>query len=65
MILDAPPSCIEFSPSATDYFMVGTYTLESQDHEKLARDGDDQAVINEGQSRSGSLALFKIEKNEM
>jgi hypothetical protein len=32
-VLDLPPSCLEFSPLHPDYFVVGTYNLESGEPE--------------------------------
>jgi len=61
MIIDAPPSCLEFH--STDYFVIGTYSLELVDHENLARDNnDDQATEQGKQSRSGSLILFNLDR---
>ncbi|MCJ1244544.1 hypothetical protein MMC30_001742 [Trapelia coarctata] len=47
MILDAPPSCIEFSRVAEEIFVVGTYSLvEAED-------------TGGSQSRNGSLVLMR------
>lgn len=31
LVLDLPPSCMQFSPIDSSYFVVGTYNLHSQD----------------------------------
>ncbi|KAH0548657.1 hypothetical protein GP486_007798, partial [Trichoglossum hirsutum] len=56
-VLDQPPSCIEFSPVATDLFVVGTYHLEKHS-ERDGRIQEDETHAS--QSRSGHLALFAI-----
>ncbi|KAH0542097.1 hypothetical protein FGG08_003477 [Glutinoglossum americanum] len=62
-VLDQPPSCIEFSPVATEFFVVGTYCLEEQP-ERDGGAGDECSRTDEEthapQSRSGCLALFNI-----
>lgn len=50
VILDLPPSCLEFSPGCDRYFIVGTYCLQPEND----RAGSVQA-------RSGSLMLFHLE----
>jgi len=73
LILDLPPSCIEFCPVARDYFVVGTYFLEkteqgaSLDEEEKSKDEEDESedVEKKPQTRTGSLILFKIEGDEM
>ncbi|MCJ1399352.1 hypothetical protein MMC11_002554 [Xylographa trunciseda] len=49
-ILEAPPSCIEWSKSAPDICVAGTYSL-------IESEGSDEL----GQSRSGSLVLFRLD----
>jgi len=59
MVIDGPPSCLEFH--CIDFFVVGTYSLKSEDHENLARDDNDDQPTEQGkQSRSGSLILFEL-----
>ena len=61
-ILDAPPSCIEFAPIHSGHFVVGTYSLNSEVHEDVAREKHhDQVADIAEQSRSGSLILFKLD----
>jgi diphthamide biosynthesis protein 7 len=66
LILDLPPSCIEFCPVAPDYFVVGTYFLEKKEQD-AANDGEEESkdVDKKPQTRTGSLILFKVEGDEM
>ena len=59
LILDLPPSCLEFSPLHPEYFVVGTYSLDNT--------GENQSsgTSSEGQDRSGSLLLFQLEEPNM
>lgn len=64
VLLDFPPSCIEFAPAGLlqDYFVVGTYRLESSDDGKNregVEEGEDPAAVQ--QVRSGSLMLFRLQ----
>jgi diphthamide biosynthesis protein 7 len=71
IILDLPPSCIEFCPVARDYFVVGTYFLEKKEQdvnvEDAAEDEEQKSedVDKTPQTRTGSLILFKVEGDEM
>ena len=66
IVLDAPPSCLEFSPLNQEYFVVGTYSLESGNHADVAReDSSDGAIDNRTQSRSGILVLFNLERDKL
>jgi diphthamide biosynthesis protein 7 len=71
LVLDLPPSCIEFCPVARDYFVVGTYFLEKKEQDAAVKDTvededeNDEDVDKKPQTRTGSLVLFKIEGNEM
>jgi len=71
LVLDLPPSCIEFCPIARDYFVVGTYFLEKKEQdagvENTAKDGEEESqdVDKKPQTRTGSLILFKVEGDEM
>jgi diphthamide biosynthesis protein 7 len=66
LILDLPPSCIEFCPVARDYFVVGTYFLEKKEQD-AAEDEEEKSedVDKTPQTRTGSLILFKVEGDEM
>lgn len=65
IILDLPPSCMEFSPFHADSFVVGTYYLEPESesgtasHTTSTKEGDDQIRVPP-QDRSGSLMLFNL-----
>ena len=53
VILDAPPSCIEFSRKVSQIFVVGTYSLiEAED-------------ASAPQSRNGSLVLMRWDESGM
>lgn len=68
IILDNPPSCIEICPfySSFAHGVIGTYSLESDDHNDRPQDDQyDQAPENKAQTRSGSLMLFRLEDTEM
>jgi diphthamide biosynthesis protein 7 len=43
LILDLPPSCIEFCPVARDYFVVGTYYLEKSEEVEVEDELQDTA----------------------
>ncbi|KZF21821.1 WD40 repeat-like protein [Xylona heveae TC161] len=69
-ILDLPPSCIEFSPIARDYFIVGTYYLEKNEDGNDATKEDEENTSNspeekKAQSRRGSLILFRYVNDEL
>lgn len=69
LILDLPPSCIEFCPEAPDYFVVGTYFLEKKEQDESAAaeldDMEDEDMPKEAQKRSGSLILSQLVGDEM
>lgn len=52
IMLDLPPSCLEFSPDCDRYFVVGTYFLEPDNYTA--------GRIETVQARSGSLMLFHL-----
>jgi len=67
LVLDLPPSCIEFCPAAPSYFVVGTYLLEPKAQSENARQNtsSSEAEAEEAQKRSGSLVVFKLEEDKM
>jgi diphthamide biosynthesis protein 7 len=71
LILDLPPSCIEFCPVARDYFVVGTYFLEKKEQDASIADAAEveeeksEDVDKKPQTRTGSLILFKVEGDEV
>lgn len=64
LTLDLPPSCLEFCPSHTEYFVVGTYNLQKEDAPvEQGANTQSEAETTETkkpQSRNGSLLVFKI-----
>jgi diphthamide biosynthesis protein 7 len=70
LVLDLPPSCIQFCPAHPKYFVVGTYNLEKNvttGEESVDNDegADDTSVSKTPQSRNGSLIVFKVEGNDL
>lgn len=59
IILDLPPSCVEFLPLAPNYFVVGTYFLESNPA------SDESSTQDSAQTRSGGLHLYRLQNNAM
>ncbi|KAK4240766.1 hypothetical protein C8A03DRAFT_41782 [Achaetomium macrosporum] len=66
-ILDLPPSCVEFCPAFPSYFLVGTYSLETQnagpsngDVDSDNERGGQSAQPKQPQSRNGSIIAFQI-----
>lgn len=74
LMLDLPPSCIEFCPAYPDYFVVGTYNLQKTD-EAPSANGDEAGSDDDGpqaveatpqsQNRNGSLVVFQLAAREM
>lgn len=74
MILDLPPSCIEFCPAYPDLFVVGTYNLEKseqpdtvEDEEKVDEEEDLQTsgTSKQPQSRNGSIIVFQLREGRV
>jgi diphthamide biosynthesis protein 7 len=81
--LDLPPSCMEFLPldnsldgaddNSYEYFVVGTYHLQTNSVEESATekeeegDGDEDTVFRQPkpQERDGSLNLFRIQDENL
>jgi len=65
LVLDLPPSCIEFCPAYPDYFIVGTYNLQKDENrEPVVEDGEDEPSIGPAkrvQSRNGSVMVFCLQ----
>ncbi|KAI9825311.1 MAG: hypothetical protein M1819_000557 [Sarea resinae] len=71
LVLDLPPSCLEFCPADPRYFVVGTYYLENPEGaskvaEDLAENGDKTShPEKKPQHRRGSLVLFRLQDDQM
>lgn len=71
LVLDLPPSCIEFCPTSRDYFVVGTYFLEKKEQDASVENatGEEEEKSEDTdkkpQTRTGSLILFKVEGDEV
>lgn len=68
LVLDLPPSCIQFCPAYPEYFVIGTYNLQKDDNggqpeaEKDSQDREEPAVeLKKSQSRNGSLVVYKTD----
>lgn len=64
IVLDLPPSCMEFAPAGLlqDHFVVGTYHLEStHDGKDRERGEEEDQPDSVNQVRSGSLMLFQLQ----
>jgi len=56
LIIDSPPSCLEFSPWQCNVFVVGTYLLEAN--------GKKNAAPSSQQVRKGSLMVLQVEDDK-
>jgi diphthamide biosynthesis protein 7 len=67
LVLDLPPSCIEFWPSNPQYAVVGTYNLEKgADQEKDDAPAEsEETLAKRSQQRNGSLILFQVVGNDV
>lgn len=74
MILDLPPSCIEFCPAYPDLFVVGTYNLEKSEQTDTAeyeQNVNEEEVLQtssttkQPQSRNGSIILFQLREGKV
>lgn len=72
LILDLPPSCLEFVPvsEATLWaaeepcFVVGTYDLQKEQPDGAENEEEATSMPKE-QSRQGSLTLFRLKNGEL
>ena len=72
LILDLPPSCLEFVPVSKNShwtaeepcFVVGTYDLQKDEQHGEDKDADSVSILKE-QSRQGSLSLFRLKDDEL
>ncbi|KAF2806455.1 uncharacterized protein BDZ99DRAFT_449205 [Mytilinidion resinicola] len=56
LVLDLPPSCVEFWPHDPEYAVVGTYNLEGSN----PSEEQTESVSEKPQSRNGSLILIHV-----
>ncbi|KAL2268139.1 hypothetical protein VTJ83DRAFT_2985 [Remersonia thermophila] len=63
-ILDLPPSCVEFCPAHPSYFVVGTYSLQTESPESPEKDDSDEedepSPTKKPQNRNGSIVAFRL-----
>ncbi|KAJ4421509.1 hypothetical protein N0V85_000159 [Neurospora sp. IMI 360204] len=62
MQLDLPPSCIEFCPSATSYFLIGTYNLEGYEGPAAASTAEAKDVEEQDEQHDDLEATVIREK---
>lgn len=77
VILNLPPSCIEFCPAHPDLFVVGTYNLEKSEETQTTEvdgkqdEGDEDEVSQspdvsrQPQNRNGSIILFQLREGKV
>lgn len=63
LTLDLPPSCIQFCPAHSTYFVVGTYNLEKEPDQDTQ--GEDLSSEKRVQSRNGSLVVFRLDGDNL
>lgn len=63
LVLDLPPSCVEFCPAHPDYFIIGTYNLEAA--ENAADKEAEVPASGNVQARTGSLVLFRLQDGSL
>ncbi|KAJ0160520.1 Diphthine methyltransferase [Colletotrichum tanaceti] len=61
LILDLPPSCIEFCLSHPKYFVVGTYDLVKDEEPPHGSEDATSSIANKPQNRNGSLIVYQLE----
>ncbi|KAK1971809.1 WD40 repeat-like protein [Colletotrichum sublineola] len=65
LVLDLPPSCIEFCPTHPKYFVVGTYNLMKDEEPPNESEDAGSSVAKKTQNRNGSLVVFRLENNSV
>ncbi|OHW99520.1 WD-40 repeat-containing protein [Colletotrichum incanum] len=63
LVLDLPPSCIEFCSSHPKYFVVGTYNLVNDEGPPNELEDAGSSVARKSQNRNGSLIVFRLEND--
>ncbi|ROW07297.1 hypothetical protein VMCG_03697 [Cytospora schulzeri] len=72
MVLDLPPSCIEFCPAHPSYFLVGTYNLQKEEvegGEPEEQENEEKSDVEKeegqrSQSRTGSIIVFQLQNGK-
>ncbi|KAF2196176.1 hypothetical protein GQ43DRAFT_405650 [Delitschia confertaspora ATCC 74209] len=71
MILDLPPSCVEFWPLNPQYAVIGTYNLQKEEANAEPGEGPEADELSEvaeekkSQHRNGSLILVEVNGDEV
>lgn len=65
LLLDSPPSCLQFCHTFPSYFVVGTYNLQPKNESVADVDGELNKDEGSIQSRNGSLLVFKLSGDEL
>lgn len=65
LMLDLPPSCLQFCHKFPSYFVVGTYNLQPKIECNAEVDGESTRDEGSIQSRNGSLLVFKLGGDEL
>lgn len=65
LTFDIPPSCIEFCSAAPQYFVVGTYLLKKKEQDASQSAAEEKDVPKEGQKRTGSLVVFRLDGDKV
>ncbi|KAF2011312.1 hypothetical protein BU24DRAFT_278435 [Aaosphaeria arxii CBS 175.79] len=72
LILDLPPSCVEFWPLDPQYAVVGTYNLDRSDEDQVETNKDAQEESDEReagekrvQKRDGSIILIRVKGDDV
>lgn len=65
IVLDLPPSCLEFCPAHPSYLAVGTYNLQKEEQQQQGEDENDQEDQKtiKSQSRNGSIIVFQLRED--
>ncbi|KAK2770841.1 WD-40 repeat-containing protein [Colletotrichum kahawae] len=61
LILDLPPSCVEWCPSHPTYLVVGTYNLIKDEPGCTDLENNEVLTGKKPQNRSGSLIIFRLD----
>lgn len=66
LVLDLPPSCVEFWPLHPEYAVVGTYNLERSPADGASDEGASlQVETQRPQERNGSIILLRVDGDQV